>query len=166
VKQSGHGAPAEGEAPVQLAIDLAVPGEPASDRDHPDAPHGSGAQDTADPDDPDVTRDAQALFEGFEEEAAVYDAGAGHDTEGVGLKAGPAAENLAEALAAFRDSEIRPDQPQRSILRPRMIEVFVNEHLVDAGQWLERVPAYLRAGTNAAELKFLDRICAIVARLG
>ena len=74
------------------------------------------------------------------------------------------------ALEAFREQVIRPAIPnwdaQRSILRPAMIETFVQQRVVDPSEWHSRIPQYLRAGTNAAEKnRFLDEICEIVERI-
>ena len=74
------------------------------------------------------------------------------------------------ALEAFREQIIRPAFPEwdarRSILRPAMIETFVQQRVVDADEWLSRVPQYLRIGTNAAEKnRFLEDICEIVGRI-
>jgi Protein of unknown function (DUF4011)/REase_MTES_1575/AAA domain len=74
------------------------------------------------------------------------------------------------ALEAFREQVIRPAFPEwdarRSILRPAMIETFVQQRVVDPDEWHNRIPQYLRIGTNAAEKnRFLDEICAIIERI-
>ena len=74
------------------------------------------------------------------------------------------------ALEAFREQVIRPAFPEwdarRSILRPAMIETFVQQRVVDPDEWHRLVPQYLRTGTNAAEKnRFLDEICEIVERV-
>ena len=74
------------------------------------------------------------------------------------------------ALEAFREQVIRPAFPEwdarRSILRPAMIETFVQQRVVDPDDWHRLVPQYLRTGTNAAEKnRFLDEICEIMERI-
>ena len=55
---------------------------------------------------------------------------------------------------------------RRSILRPAMIETFVQQSVVDPDDWHRLVPQYLRTGTNTAEKnRFLDEICEIVGRV-
>ncbi len=74
------------------------------------------------------------------------------------------------ALEAFREQVIRPAfsewDARRSILRPAMIETFVQQRVVDPDEWHSRIPQYLRVGTNAAEKnRFLDEICEIIERI-
>jgi Protein of unknown function (DUF3320) len=74
------------------------------------------------------------------------------------------------ALEAFREQVIRSAFPEwdarRSILRPAMIETFVQQRVVDPDEWHRLVPQYLRTGTNAAEKnRFLDEICEIMERI-
>ena len=74
------------------------------------------------------------------------------------------------ALEAFREQVIRPAFPEwdarRSILRPAMIETFVQQRVVDPDEWHSRIPQYLRIGTNAAEKnRFLEEICEIIERI-
>ena len=70
------------------------------------------------------------------------------------------------ALIAYRETVIKPAEPQRSILRDGLIETFVRQRLVDPEQWYVRVPQFQRAGTDPAEkLDHLEPICAIVARI-
>ena len=84
---------------------------------------------------------------------------------------GPLTESEAiAALEAFRDSvikeSIRDWVPQRSILRPAMIESFITQRITDSNEWFSLIPQYLRTGTNPEEkLKFLDAICALVERI-
>ncbi len=73
-------------------------------------------------------------------------------------------------LEAFREQVIRPAFPEwdarRSILRPAMIETFVQQRVVDPDEWHTRIPHYLRIGANAAEKsRFLDEICEIVEQI-
>lgn len=75
-----------------------------------------------------------------------------------------------EALRHFRDQVIAVEmtdwEPHRSILRDAMIETFVRQRFVEPEQWFEKVPGYLRQGTNPGEKgRYLDRICDIVSRL-
>ena len=75
-----------------------------------------------------------------------------------------------EALRQFRDqviaSEMADWEPHRSILRDAMIETFVRQRFVEPDDWFEKVPGYLRQGTNPIEkTRYLDRICDIVGRL-
>lgn len=75
-----------------------------------------------------------------------------------------------QALAAFRDkviaSSIAPWEPERSILRASMIETFIEQRLVDEGDWFVRVPQFQRRGTNPAEkARYLGDICEIVAKI-
>ena len=80
------------------------------------------------------------------------------------------AEEAMSALEAFREQVIRSAFPEwdarRSILRPAMIETFVQQRVVDPDEWHSRIPQYLRIGTNAAEKnRFLDEICEIIERI-
>ena len=75
-----------------------------------------------------------------------------------------------EALRQFRDhvvgNEMVDWEPHRSILREAMIETFVRQRFMDPDEWFEKVPGYLRQGTNPVEKgRYLDRICEIVSRL-
>src|SRR6185437_1320658 len=68
-----------------------------------------------------------------------------------------------KALEAFRESRIRPAMgewdAQRSILRPAMIETFVQQRVNDQDLWYSRIPQYLRSGTNPIEkTRFLGEI--------
>lgn len=85
------------------------------------------------------------------------------------------AEKLTQAearqvLAAFRDqvisTAITPWEPERSILRSSMIETFVEQRLIDEGDWFLKVPQFQRRGTNPMEkVRFLSEICEIVSRI-
>ncbi|WP_375312819.1 DUF3320 domain-containing protein [Bradyrhizobium sp. A5] len=75
-----------------------------------------------------------------------------------------------EALRRLRDQVIAIEmadwEPHRSILREAMIETFVRQRFTDPSQWFDKVPGYLRQGTNPAEKgRYLDRVCDIVAQL-
>lgn len=74
------------------------------------------------------------------------------------------------ALNHFRSHVIATDiadwDPNRSILRDAMIETFVRQRFGDPEEWFEKVPGYLRQGTNPVEKnRYLERICEIVSRL-
>jgi very-short-patch-repair endonuclease len=75
-----------------------------------------------------------------------------------------------QALSDFRSHLIAVEmadwEPHRSILRDAMIETFVRQRFCDPDEWFEKVPGYLRQGTNPVEKgRYLDRICEIVCRL-
>ena len=79
-------------------------------------------------------------------------------------------EEAVRVLEAFRDRVIRPAnsnwEAHRSILRPAMIETFVQQRIVDPSDWYTKIPQYLRAGTNPAEKnRHLEAICEIVERI-
>lgn len=74
------------------------------------------------------------------------------------------------ALEALRDRVIAPSmenwEPERSLLRPAMIETFVKQRIADPDDWAKRVPIYLRQGTNPLEKKHhLERVCDVVGRI-
>jgi very-short-patch-repair endonuclease len=76
-----------------------------------------------------------------------------------------------DALRQFRDqvvgSEMVDWEPHRSILRDAMIETFVRQRFVEPDDWFDKVPGYLRQGTNPVEkTRYLDRICDIVGKMG
>jgi hypothetical protein len=75
-----------------------------------------------------------------------------------------------EALRQFRDQVVANEmvdwEPHRSILRDAMIETFVRQRFFEPDDWFDKVPGYLRQGTNPIEkTRYIDRICDIVARL-
>ena len=77
---------------------------------------------------------------------------------------------VSKLSAHFRSHVIAAEmtdwEPHRSILRDAMIETFVRQKFCDPDEWFEKVPGYLRQGTNPAEKgRYLDRICEIVSRL-
>jgi very-short-patch-repair endonuclease len=88
-----------------------------------------------------------------------------------GSEAGPFSDqDCFEALGQFRGHVIAAEmtdwEPHRSILRDAMIETFVRQRFTDPDEWFEKVPGYLRQGTNPIEKgRYLDRICEIVSRL-
>ena len=74
------------------------------------------------------------------------------------------------ALEAYRETVIAPAserwEPERSLLRPAMIETFVKQRITDPAQWYTHVPQFLRQGTNGTEKKrYLEDICAVLERL-
>jgi very-short-patch-repair endonuclease len=79
-------------------------------------------------------------------------------------------EQAVLALEALREHVLRPAIPDweahRSILRPAMIETFIQQRIYDPADWYIRIPQYLRSGTSAAEKnEYLQRICEIVERM-
>ena len=91
---------------------------------------------------------------------------------GEGIQAGaPLTEaECFEVLNQFRvqviANEMAEWEPHRSILRDAMIETFVRQRFVEPDEWFDKVPGYLRQGTNPIEkTRYLDRICDIVCRL-
>jgi very-short-patch-repair endonuclease len=76
---------------------------------------------------------------------------------------------LVALLRHYRDAVIAPAtagwQSQRSILRDSMIETLVHQNITDPDDWFNKVPTYLRQGTDPTEKRLhLDRICDLVAR--
>jgi very-short-patch-repair endonuclease len=79
-------------------------------------------------------------------------------------------DEAARALEAFREQVIRPAmsdwEAHRSILRPAMIETFVQQRVAEPAAWYTHIPHYLRAGTNPAEKsRFLVAICDLIDRI-
>jgi hypothetical protein len=75
-----------------------------------------------------------------------------------------------EALRRLRDQVIAVEmadwEPQRSLLRETMIETFVRQRFTDPAEWFDKVPGYLRQGTNPVEKgRYLERVCDTVGRL-
>ena len=91
--------------------------------------------------------------------------------EGAFEQDGPLTEpECIETLRRLRDQVIAVEmadwEPHRSLLREAMIETFVRQRFTDPGQWFDKVPGYLRQGTNPAEKgRYLDRVCDIIAQL-
>ena len=47
-----------------------------------------------------------------------------------------------------------------------MIETFVTQRITEPGQWYDKIPQYLRTGTNPVEkMRFLESICEIIERV-
>lgn len=84
---------------------------------------------------------------------------------------GPLAEqDVLRVLRAFRETRISKQmenwESHRSILRDAMIETFIKQKITEPDHWFNKVPQYLRAGTDPREKKlFLDEICGIVERM-
>ncbi|MEY9403681.1 very-short-patch-repair endonuclease [Bradyrhizobium japonicum] len=75
-----------------------------------------------------------------------------------------------ESLRRLRDGVIAVEvvnwEAHRSLLRDAMIETFVRQRITDPDQWFEKIPGYLRQGTNPIEKgRYLERVCDIVGRL-
>jgi hypothetical protein len=72
-------------------------------------------------------------------------------------------------LRAFRDNEIIRDFPQldpeRCILREIMIGKIVESRLDEPGDFTRKIPLWLRERTDQKQLKYLEQICSIVARI-
>jgi very-short-patch-repair endonuclease len=87
-----------------------------------------------------------------------------------GGEAGPFSDHdCFEALGQFRSRVIAAEmtdwESHRSILREAMIETFVRQRITDPDEWFEKVPGYLRQGTNPIEKsRYLGQICEIVSR--
>ena len=112
-----------------------------------------------------ATDDATASEAGGEEQAAQPETDAG-----LLEKSSLTEAECFEALRQFRDqvigNEMTDWEPHRSILRDAMIETFVRQRFVEMDDWFDKVPGYLRQGTNPIEkTRYIDRICEIVARL-
>lgn len=80
------------------------------------------------------------------------------------------AEELRAALRCFRETIIALNReawkPERSVLRESMIETLVAQRLDDPADWFNKVPNYLRVGTDPNEKRaYIDQICDLVARL-
>ena len=78
-------------------------------------------------------------------------------------------EEARSALEEFRRSRIEVDfpgaEPQRSILRPAMIERILEARFDDPDDFFSKIPEYLRRSTDARQKKYLEEICAIVAAI-
>lgn len=75
-----------------------------------------------------------------------------------------------KALRRLRDQVIAVEmadwEPHRSLLREAMIETFVRQRFIDPDQWFDKVPGYLRQGTNPVEKgRYLDQVCDVIERL-
>jgi len=74
--------------------------------------------------------------------------------------------SLRDRLVEFDKKVIRkiiPDAPENQrLLRPAMLEAFLEYKPVDKSEFLEFMPAYLRQSTNAAEGRFLEGILEII----
>lgn len=74
--------------------------------------------------------------------------------------------SLEERLWELEESVIRPELPetpeQKRLLRPAMLAALVAHRPVSKSEFLERIPAYLRQETSAAEAKFLKQVFDII----
>jgi hypothetical protein len=73
-------------------------------------------------------------------------------------------------LTLLRESVVKQRienwEPHRSILRDGMIEALVKQRVTEPQHWFNRVPQYLRSGTDPREKQlFLEQICDIVDRM-
>ncbi|WP_246686405.1 MULTISPECIES: AAA domain-containing protein, partial [unclassified Methylobacterium] len=80
------------------------------------------------------------------------------------------AEELRAALRCFRETIIAANceawKPERCVLRESMIETLVAQRLDDPADWFNKVPNYLRVGTDPNEKRvYIEQICDLVARL-
>jgi hypothetical protein len=75
--------------------------------------------------------------------------------------------DLTEKLLAFDKGVIRkalPDTPENQrLLRPAMLEAFVEYMPFDKTEFLEFIPSYLRQATYSAEGKFLEGVLGIIS---
>lgn len=96
----------------------------------------------------------EAKFEEDEEQEAIADK---LISEKIGLR---------EKLIEFDKEVIRkesPDIPENErLLRPAMLEAFLEYLPVDKSEFLEFIPYYLRQSTNSAEGKFLEDVLKII----
>ncbi len=100
------------------------------------------------------TNDIEEVIEEVEEQEAVTEK---YISEEIGLK---------DKLVEFDREVIRkevPDTPENQrLLRPAMIEAFLEYMPVDKSEFLEFMPLYLRESTNADEGKFLEDMLKII----
>ena len=100
------------------------------------------------------TDDIEEIIEEVEEQEAVTEK---YISEEIGLR---------DKLVEFDREVIRkevPDTPENQrLLRPAMIEAFIEYMPVDKSEFLEFMPLYLRESTNADEGKFLEDILKII----
>ena len=97
----------------------------------------------------------EEAIEEFDEMEAVADK---LSSEDMGLK---------EKLIAFDRDVIRkalPDTPDNQrLLRPAMLEAFIEYMPVDKTEFLEFIPSYLRQATYSVEGKFLEGVLGIIS---
>jgi very-short-patch-repair endonuclease len=78
-------------------------------------------------------------------------------------------EDVRAALLEMRhtrvDVEFPGAEPQRSILRDQMIKAMIDGRLDDPEQFREVVPQYLRTGTDPRQLRYLEDICDLIAKM-
>jgi very-short-patch-repair endonuclease len=98
-----------------------------------------------------------------------------HMTAAIDLSALEGSSSLSEnevisLLTLMREGVIKQRmenwEPHRSILRDGMIEALVKQRVTEPQHWFNRVPQYLRSGTDPREKQlFLEKICDIVDRM-
>jgi hypothetical protein len=70
-------------------------------------------------------------------------------------------------LRRFREEvimvELPGSEPDRCILREAMIEVITKNQLTDVEEFTTVVPQWLRTRTDGRQMRYLERICEIVA---
>jgi very-short-patch-repair endonuclease len=80
-------------------------------------------------------------------------------------------EEVFNHLRQFRETVIAKEmdgtwEPHRSIARDAMIEALIEQRFDDPLQWINKIPRFLRTGTNPVEKKrYLHQLCEIVNRL-
>ena len=80
------------------------------------------------------------------------------------------ASGVADVLRLFRDDVIMRDlpgsEPNRCILREEVLRVIVGSRLDDPADFHGKVPPRLRAATDGRQVRYIGRICEIVAEHG
>ncbi|PHV13518.1 DUF4011 domain-containing anti-phage protein Hhe [Chitinimonas sp. BJB300] len=76
--------------------------------------------------------------------------------------------SLREQLEVFNRTIIHPRYPttkvEACLLRPAMLEALVELKPATKWEFVERIPGYLRAGTELAEEQFLDEVLALISQ--
>lgn len=93
--------------------------------------------------------------------------GATHGVAGATAGVDGKEEGLAEALRRFRDQTVMAahpgSDPERCILRDKMIDAIVGAALDDPDDFRAKVPEALRSATDGRQMRHLERICEIVS---
>ena len=107
------------------------------------------------PPEPEYEEEVEEVVEEFDEMEAVADKLSSEDID------------LREKLIAFDRDVIRkafPDTPDnKRLLRPAMLEAFLEYMPVDKTEFLEFIPSYLRQATYSGEGKFLEGVLGIIS---
>lgn len=78
-------------------------------------------------------------------------------------------DEVRTALLEMRQTRVEVDfpgaEPQRSILRDQMIKAMIEGRLDDPEQFRLVIPQYLRLGTDPRQLRYLEDICDVIARM-